>query len=912
MPCNALSPQLAKVLNLRDWPAVEREKIQRLAIVSDFAMDVVLQQPELVAQLDADLEPLDFIDCLESEWPRLIRRWRRAQSVKLIWRDIAGIDSVQQTLQGSTWIAEQALNKSYNALLLSMQNVHGVVRDDLGEEQHMVVLGLGKLGGSELNFSSDVDLVYAFTGHGNSDGLRSIPAETFFTRLGQRLANLLDEITADGFSHRVDLRLRPFGASGRLLLSFNAMEQYFQNSGRDWERYAWLKARPVAGNIESGYQLLNVLKPFVFRRYLDFTAIDGLRDMKRKIEAEVLRRDIVDDLKLGRGGIREIEFFVQAMQIIYGGRTKSLQLKGLLPSLQQLHAEALISEQMHFELEHAYVFLRKLENRVQMLNDAQVHHLPESELSRQRIALALGYADGQPLLDALNIHRGNVQRLFSSLLNESADNSSANENQNSSIDFSASSLQQQGFTQFEQHAERLQALQVSSAVAALNDRSQQRLVRVMQGFLSLCRAAKHADQCLQHAISFMQAIIRRGSYIALLDEQRTALARVVQVFDESQWLSQLLIDYPLLLDELLDSRVINQHINTLDLNAQLAEALSHQLDDTEMALLALNEFKISYTFKIAYQFLFHGLPANQVSHMLTRLAESILQHCNRLASQELQKQHGRIAGASFAIVGYGSLGARSLAFNSDLDLVFLNQTANQQTSDGQRPIDSARFFLRHAQKLISLLGLSTSSGSLYEVDIRLRPDGAKGLLVSTMESFEQYQQQRAWVWEMQALVRARAVAGDEALCQYFEQTRHALISVEREKSGLLQEITAMRKRMRCELDRSNETHYDLKHGIGGLTDIEFFLQAQILLHAHQQSALVNEREAPAIIECLQNAGIISSQQANTVSGAYEYLLNIGLRCHLNNAPRVVERTAELESITAQVFDVLAEYHCAVN
>ena len=417
MPCDALSPQLTKVLSLRDWPAIEREKIHRLAMVSDFAMDVVLHQPELVAQLGTELEPLDFIDCLESEWSQRIRHWRRAQSVKLIWRDIAGIDSVQQTLYGSTWIAEQALSKSFNAVLLSMQNVHGVVRDDLGEQQHMVVLGLGKLGGSELNFSSDVDLVYAFTGHGNSDGLRSIPAETFFTRLGQRLTNLLDEITADGFSHRVDLRLRPFGASGRLLLSFNAMEQYFQNSGRDWERYAWLKARPIAGNIESGYQLLNVLKPFVFRRYLDFTAIDGLRDMKRKIEAEVLRRDIVDDLKLGRGGIREIEFFVQAMQIIYGGRTKSLQLKGLLPSLQQLHAEALISEQMHLELEHAYVFLRKLENRVQMLNDAQVHHLPESELSRQRIALALGYTDNQPLLDVLNVHRGNVQRLFSSLLN---------------------------------------------------------------------------------------------------------------------------------------------------------------------------------------------------------------------------------------------------------------------------------------------------------------------------------------------------------------------------------------------------------------------------------------------------------------------------------------------------------------
>ncbi len=911
MLCNAISAQLAKVLSLRDWQPIERARIEQLALVSDFAVDVLMQQPELALQLDSALAPLQLADYLEADWPRLIRRWRRAQSVKLIWRDLSGIDSVQQTLQGSTWIAEQALSQSFDALLGVMQQVHGVVRDDNGVEQHMVVLGLGKLGGGELNFSSDVDLVYAFTGHGNSDGPRSIPAETFFTRLGQRLANLLDEVTADGFSHRVDLRLRPFGASGRLLLSFNAMEQYFQNSGRDWERYAWLKARPVAGNIDAGYKLLDALKPFVFRRYLDFTAIDGLRDMKSKIEAEVVRRDIAEDLKLGRGGIREIEFFVQAMQIIYGGRTKSLQLKGLLPSLHQLHAEALISAQIHTELEQAYVFLRKLENRVQMLADAQVHHLPEPMPSRQRIAQGLMYADSQQMLDALNVQRGNVQRLFAGLLNDSAEKTAVEATQNSGLDFSVASLQQQGFQQVEQHSERLNALQDSTALAALADRSQQRLTRVMHGFLKQCGVAKHPDQCLQHAISFMQAILRRGNYIALLDEQRSALTRVVQVFDESQWLSQLLIDYPLLLDELLDSRVINQQINTYDLRAQLTDALSHHADDTEMALLALNEFKISYTFKIAYQFLFHGLPANQVSYLLTCLAENILQHCNYFASQELQRQHGSIAGASFAIIGYGSLGARSLAFNSDLDLVFLNQTTDQQSSDGHRPIESSRFFLRHAQKLISLLGLSTPSGSLYEVDIRLRPDGAKGLLVSTMESFEQYQHQRAWLWEMQALVRARAVAGDEALCQYFEQIRRSLICTDRGKLHLIQEIMAMRQRMRAELDRSNESHYDLKHGLGGLTDIEFFLQAQILLHASDQPELAAEREAPAMIACLAKTGIINASQAEIISHAYENLVSMGLHCHLRNAPRVVERSAVLESLSAGVIAVLTQFDCAV-
>lgn len=912
MPFEALPPQLAKVLHLHDWQADEREKIKQLALVSDFAIDVLAQQPELVQQLDAELEPLKLEGCLESDWPRLVRRWRRAQSVKLIWRDISGLDSVQQTLQGSTWIAEQALSKSYEALLQLMQDVHGVVRDEHGEEQRMVILGLGKLGGGELNFSSDVDLVYACTGHGNSDGQRSLPAETFFTRIGQRLANLLDEITADGFSHRVDLRLRPFGASGRLVLSFNAMEQYFQNAGRDWERYAWLKARPVAGDIEAGYRLLESLKPFVYRRYLDFTAIDGLREMKSKIETEVLRRDITDDLKLGRGGIREIEFFVQAMQIIYGGRTKSLQLKGLLPSLHQLHQEALISQDMHDDLEQAYLYLRRLENRVQMVADAQVHHLPESEAARDRIAAGLDGSASRQMLETLNGHRANVQRLFSGLLNNPAENAGTDSADQGAGDWSAMALQTQGFLKYEQHAERLQALNNSSAMAALSGRSQQRLLRVIKNFVKTCRLAEQPDQCLQHAISFMQAIVKRGSYIALLDEQSTALERVVHVFDESFWLSQLLIDHPLLLDELLDSRVIHQHIDALDLNRQLAETVSHHVGDVEAVLLALNEFKMSYTFKLAYQFLFHALPANQVSQLLTHLAEGILQHCNQLASKELQRQHGRIDGASFAVIGYGSLGARTLAFNSDLDLVFLNQAIEQQASDGSRSIDSARYFLRHAQKLISLLSLSTSSGSLYEVDVRLRPDGAKGSLVCTMESFEQYQQQRAWMWEMQALVRARAVAGEPALCAYFERVRQELIATRRDNDLVSREIVAMRKRMRVELDRSTESHFDLKHGRGGLTDIEFFLQARILMHACQHPELAHARETFEVIECLQRSELINAEQAAILSHAYEHMLGAGLRCHLNKAPRVLPWSAELKIITEQVICVLQHYHLAAD
>lgn len=896
---------LAAVLAERNVTDAELSKIKQLAKVSQFALDVITQQPELISCLDEPLEPLQLPESLESEWPIILRRWRRAQSCKLIWRDIAGIDTVPQTLQGSTFIAEQALSVSYSALLQSMQRTHGVVRDDAGQEQFMVVLGLGKLGGGELNFSSDVDLVYAFTGHGMSDGGRSIAAETFFTRLGQRLANLLDEVSAEGFSHRVDLRLRPFGASGRLLLSFNAMEQYFQTSGRDWERYAWLKARPVAGHIESGMQLLEQLRPFVYRRYLDFTAIDGLREMKSKIEKEVLRRDLTDDLKLGRGGIREIEFFVQAMQIIYGGRTKSLQLKGLMPSLNQLQHEQLISEPVRQQLEQAYIFLRRVENRVQMIADAQTHQLPEDDESRENFAAALGYTNWMNFFTELQQHRDAVEKLFAELL--SAPEQSANTADSEFNEITVENLQTLGFAHSKKHAERLNTLLESGSASALSDKSQSRLHRVVQQFVRLCSKAVNADQCLDHAVSFLQSIVKRGNYIALLDEQQSALSRVVQVFDESLWLSQLLINHPLLLDELLDARVMGQRFHSEQLSKQLDDLLAHHASDTELTLLALNEFKISYTFKIAYHFLFQKLSASIASRLLTILAEQILRQCTHIAKKELASQHGKILDSSFAVIGYGSLGASTLAFNSDLDLVFLNQVGNQQNSDGMRPLDSPRFFLRQAQKLISILGLSTSAGSLYEVDMRLRPDGAKGLLVSTVDSFEQYQMQRAWVWELQALVRARAVAGDATLQERFELLREKLLCTPRDAVNLKSEIVAMRHRMRAELNRSSDELFDIKHGYGGLTDIEFFLQAQILTHSSEFPAIAQMRDTVAIISCMKDVGLISPEHADSLTAAYENLLAIGLHCHLNNKRRVVEINEPLMVMLKTVNDALATY-----
>ncbi|MEO8002198.1 MAG: glutamine-synthetase adenylyltransferase, partial [Arenimonas sp.] len=381
------------------------KKFTRLAIVSDFAIDTLCQQPDSWSQLEAsDIPALEFSDD-DNQWPQQLRRWRRWQSTRIIWRDLHEFDNVEASLSTISEVADIALQESVRAISELFVKRYGQVKNAIGEAQAFVVFGLGKLGGRELNFSSDVDLVYAYPQQGESDGARSLDSEAYFTRLGQRLAQLMGDITGDGFSHRVDLRLRPYGNSGRLALSFSAMEHYFQTEGRDWERYAWVKARPVAGDIEAGEQCLESLRPFVYRRYLDYTALDGLREMKAMIAAEVEKRELADHLKLGPGGIREIEFLVQALQLIHGGREPGLRQRSLLNAMEALVEAGHLAGSTAEKLKDAYLFLRRVENRVQMLRDEQTHSLPQDALTRYRIARGLNYVDAVELENALQRHR---------------------------------------------------------------------------------------------------------------------------------------------------------------------------------------------------------------------------------------------------------------------------------------------------------------------------------------------------------------------------------------------------------------------------------------------------------------------------------------------------------------------------
>ncbi|MDR6842806.1 bifunctional [glutamate--ammonia ligase]-adenylyl-L-tyrosine phosphorylase/[glutamate--ammonia-ligase] adenylyltransferase [Pseudoxanthomonas sacheonensis] len=870
------------------------ERVGKVIAASDFALETLRKQPGLLATLKRDEGAEAFAPPVLSaerstQWPEQLRSYRAAESTRLVWRDVLGLDEVDAILAGSTRLAENCLRTALEALETEFAQRHGVVRAADGSAQRLVVFGLGKLGGGELNFSSDIDLVYTYPQGGESDGARSLAAEDYFARLGQRLAKLLDEPTVDGFSHRVDLRLRPFGNAGRVALSFAGMDQYFQREGRDWERYAWLKARAVAGDIEAGEQWLQTLRPFVYRRYLDFTALDGLREMKAAIAAEVARRELADDIKRGPGGIREIEFLAQALQLIHGGREATLRERRLLPALDALMRTRQISQEDGDALIHAYRFLRKLENRLQMLRDAQTHALPENPLDRARIAQCLGYPDWGALDAALAAQRARVAAEFGELLAprqrdvtpgvlsgywRALPNSG-----------NAEALATAGFGDPASADAALRDFANSGGVLGLSDGARARLDRVLPALLEGAARSSQPDAAIKRLLVLLRAILRRASYLALLDEQPSALNRLVDVVARSALLAERLALYPLLLDELLDTRVGGPMPDREVMRRECEPAL-HE-DDPETALRALNEKRLALSFRIALAALDGRQSARDSMRQLAWLAEEVVRVVLRMVHAEVVAAHGEVAGGRFAVIGYGSLGGEELGFGSDLDLVFLFDADPSAISSGTRSLEAGRWYARLAQKLVALLGAATGAGRLYDVDVRLRPDGAKGLLVSSVSSYRDYQLERAWTWEHQALVRARGVAGDASLLSEFDAIRERTLSQPRDARKLQEEVGSMRLKMRAELDRSDAARFDLKQGAGGLVDLEFLLQFLVLRDSSSHAALLEPRDTQGLIDALRAAGTLDETQAQSLLCVHGYFVSEGLNCTLDRRPRLL-------------------------
>jgi glutamate-ammonia-ligase adenylyltransferase len=938
-PAMPASPELRelieeRVARLRAQPALDARlaldadygrDLRRLLLVSDYAFERLLREPALAAALDRPLPPPRLDPASEADWSEQLRRYRHGRSVQLVFRDATGQDDIDATLAATTALADECCRLALDAAERSQAARHGTARGPDGAPQRLVVYGLGKHGGGELNFSSDIDLIFAYPEAGQSDGVapgsagaaegrtpdaaaRPLENEVYFQRLGQRLIQLLGEITAEGFGYRVDMRLRPFGSTGRLALSFAAMEQYYQREGRDWERYAWIKARPVAGDLAAGEELLETLRPFVYRRYLDYGAFEGLREMKALIEAEVQRRDLAEHLKLGPGGIREIEFIVQLQQLIRAGREPELRLRGLLPALAMLRERGYLAAASADALAAAYRFLRRLENRLQMLREEQTHTLPEDAATRERLALGLDYPDWDALAAALARHRGIVAaefaRVFEARRRDRAEGDALVAYwRRIDADAPAAALAEAGFVQAEALHARLRDFAASGAVRSRSARARGRIDRVLPSLLAAAARSVRPDAAAERALALVNAVIRRSSYLALLDEQPSALARLVEVMAASAWMAERLCAHPVLLDDLLDARVDTAPLDRVDVQAALVRALAAvEEDDAEAFLLALNEFRQSQSFRVALATLLRGQPAVEGTRQLAWVAEAVVGAALPAVYAALARQHGVLPeGAGLAVLGYGSFGGEELGFGSDLDLVFLyDGEYAARESDGARPVDAARYHARAVQKLISMLATLTPAGRLYEIDPRLRPDGAKGLLVSTLQSFADYQRERAWTWEQQALVRARFVAGDAAVGARFAAIRAETLGRARAADEVRHDVAAMRRRMRAELDRSDAARFDLKQGEGGLVDLEFLLQAGVLAQAARHPALLPLTRSPELIDALAQSGWLPREEAIALRAAHAELLARSLACTLDARPRLVAPDAALEQARAAI------------
>ena len=895
---------------LASAPAAVRESLPVVLAGSDFVAQLCASDPTLLADLVAQqdlqkrLAPQEFAarapapppdsNLSDAEVLSGLRRWRRREIVRIAWRDLAGWADLPETLSDLSAFADAAIDVAVQHARRALVARYGEPRSAEGVAQPLVVLGMGKLGGGELNFSSDVDLVFLFPEHGETDGARGIANEEFFTRLGQGVIRLLESPTHEGSVLRVDMRLRPFGDSGPLVASFASFEDYLPRHGRDWERYAYVKARAVTGKDAYAELYAAAVRPFVYRRYLDYGVFESLREMKVLIEREVERRELADHVKLGPGGIREIEFVVQAFQVVRGGQDRRLQTTSLLQALELLGAAKLLPAEAVEELRAAYVFLRRLENRLQMLGDAQVHRLPEDALTRERIALAMGAADWAALLVELNLHRERVSRQFRLVVFGGAgqDRDAVRIDLGRFWDTQAEtaalqeSLARAGFADGAEATRLLLELRASSLVRKLDEPGRKRLQALLPPLLadiSRLGGAEAQLQVLRRVLSIIEAIGQRSAYFALLQENASARARLVEICGHGDFLTRQIATHPLLLDELIDERLLAELPSRADLEGEVRSRLE-QLhdDDPERQVEALRQFQRAAIFRVAVADLTGRLPVMRVSDRLTEIAEIIVEHAIELGWRQIGAQYGMpMCGegderrpVSIAAVGYGKLGGMELGYSSDLDLVFLHDSRGErQETTGARPIDNQLFFVRLAQRIMHLLTMHSAAGRLYEVDVRLRPSGKGGLLVSSIDAFGEYQRREAWTWEHQALLHARAVAGAARLRAEFEDVRLGILADHVRRDTLQAEVRNMRERMRKELSkggsaRENVARFDIKQDPGGVADIEFLAQYWALRWAKDYPPVAMFSDTIRQLESVASADLVPQATVDVLTAAY--------------------------------------------
>lgn len=812
----------------------------------------------------------------EDTLPAILRRLRIWVICHLICRDIGGKADLAEVTETMTVLAETSIRAAHDNARAGLVRRHGEPLSPTGWVQELLIIGMGKLGGRELNVSSDIDLIFVYPEDGDTGGGKIISNFEFFERLGKRIIKILAEVTEDGQVFRVDMRLRPNGDSGPLVCSFDMLENYFITQGREWERYAWIKARVLDG--ERYRELETIARPFVFRKYLDFGAINAMRDLHAQIRREVARRDRADNVKLGPGGIREIEFIAQVFQLIRGGRDPGLQIRPTLKVLASLAQRGILAPDAVAELSEAYTFLRNIEHRLQYLDDAQTHDLPASDSDRTLIAQAAGFESFDALRHALDARRSIVSRHFEDVFSDPSDEAHELDRVWSTSDAPDEVdpiLAQLGYLDPHAVSQRLGAIHASARYQQLPNHIRSRLDALMPRIVEVAAATHNPDQALFRCLELVETVSRRGAYLALLQQYPQALKRVADLMAASSWAAQYLTRHPILLDEMLDDRNLEPEPDWPGLATELQSALDAEEPDMERQMDMMREQHHAQVFRLLTQDIAGKLTVERLADHLSALADLILELTVPLVWRKIKNAHRDTP--AFAVIAYGKLGGKELGYASDLDIIFL--------FDDDAP-EAMETYSRLAQRINTWLSTQTPAGILFETDLRLRPNGDAGLLVTSLEAFRKYQLEAAWVWEHQALTRARFAAGDPLIGKGFERIRCEILRQPRDPEHLRAEVLAMRRRMR-EAHADKSELFALKHDHGGLIDVEFLIQYLVLGYAHQHRALTDNLGNIALLRIAGELGLIPSGLALQCGDAYRLLRRLQHRQRLNGQPSLV-------------------------
>jgi glutamate-ammonia-ligase adenylyltransferase len=810
----------------------------------------------------------------EEELSRSLRDLRKLVMLKILMRDLGSLADLNEVMQCMTALAELAVQKALKFATDTLTEQYGQpIGAESGSPQELLVIGMGKLGGGELNVSSDIDLIFVYAEDGETDGVRALGNHEFFSRVGRKLINLINELTAHGFVFRVDMRLRPYGDSGSLVISLAALEEYLVTQGREWERYAWIKARVIAPEKSTATsELMALAQPFVFRKYLDYGAFESMRKLHAQIRQEVERRDRAHNIKLGPGGIREIEFIAQVFQLIRGGRDVALRIRPTQAVLRLLANNGQLDKPTIQELGDAYIFLRNLEHRLQYLDDQQTQDIPAGDADRALLATAMGYPDYSSLLAVLDLHRERVSHHFSLIFStrQQVTDYSTFWNDHLSTESLEKTLAESGFVNVIELSNIIIQLRNSNRYKQLPEISKERIDNIIPHLVACCKELSQRDLALPRLLKLIDQISGRSTYLAFMTEHPQALERLARFAGASEWACNYLAKHPSLLDELLDAREIYQAPDWQQLGATLGTQLQEHEGDLEHQMDALRHFKQAQTFQLLAMDLQGLLPLEILSDHLSDLADLILHHVLQLCWKNARNKHQEQA--EFAIISYGKLGGRELGYDSDLDLIFLFDDASTEAGE---------LYARLAQRINTVLSSYTPAGRLYETDLRLRPNGASGLLVSSISAFSDYQKNQAWVWEHQAITRARFCTGNARVGKCFEEIREHILRQPRDIALLRHEVLNMRQKMH-EGHPNKTSLFDIKHDSGGMVDIEFMVQFLVLAHATKFAELTANCGNIALLQLASKLDLIDQESSDSVSEIYRYLRKSQHQMRLNN------------------------------